>query len=353
TLQPELVVGNASDPDGHPLSYVFQIDTLPSFNSPELQTSAPVAETPSQTRWTVAQPLHENSVYYWRAAASDDFTTGPWSVTATFLVNVTNEAPGTPLLLDPIDGRVVTTTTPNLCLRNTTDPDHDPLTYELKVTNAGGTIVATTQGIAANPSGTTCWTATPPLAEDQVFQWTARAFDGQLNGPWAAPATFAVNAVAEPPTAPGLIAPPEGSTVGVRNPALVVSNATSQDHLTLTYSFELYAVDAGGHQTLVDAVSGIPQGSGGTTSWTSPVSLSDGSYSWRARAVDPFQAGPWMASAHFQVLVDVPPSPPTGLKAVAGDRKVDLSWNPNPAADVTSYRVYRATASGGPYTQAG
>jgi subtilase family serine protease/Tol biopolymer transport system component/flagellar hook assembly protein FlgD len=353
TLQPALVVQNAQDPDSHPLSYVFQIDTVPSFNSPDLQVSPAVAETPSQTAWPVAVPLRENTGYYWRVAANDGFSTGPWSATASFFVSATNEAPGTPVLLDPVDGRVVTTAAPTLCLRNTSDPDHDPLTYAFKVTNAGGTVVASTQGVASNPSGTTCWTVPAPLAEDQVFQWTARAFDGQLNGAWAAPATFAVNAVAEPPTAPGLVAPPESSTVGVRNPALVVSNATSQDGLALSYTFELYAVGTGGSQTLVDSVNGIPQGGGGTTSWTSSVSLADGNYSWRARAVDPFQPGPWMASAHFTVLVDVPPSPPTGLKAVPGDRKVDLSWNANPEPDVVGYRVYRATTSGGPYTPIG
>ncbi len=42
------------------------------------------------------------------------------------------------------------------------------------------------------------------------------------------------------------------------------------------------------------------------------------------------------------------PSPPTGLIASAGNAQVALSWNASSGA--TSYGVYRATVSGGPYT---
>ena len=39
--------------------------------------------------------------------------------------------------------------------------------------------------------------------------------------------------------------------------------------------------------------------------------------------------------------VATPPSAPTGLAATAGDRKVDLTWNPNPEFDILGYRIYR------------
>ena len=42
-----------------------------------------------------------------------------------------------------------------------------------------------------------------------------------------------------------------------------------------------------------------------------------------------------------------PPSPPTGLAATPGSGQVALAWNPSSGA--TSYRVKRATVSGGPY----
>lgn len=48
---------------------------------------------------------------------------------------------------------------------------------------------------------------------------------------------------------------------------------------------------------------------------------------------------------------DVPPAAPLGLSAVAGDGQVLLDWADNDEADLAGYRVRRATAAGGPYTE--
>ncbi len=44
-------------------------------------------------------------------------------------------------------------------------------------------------------------------------------------------------------------------------------------------------------------------------------------------------------------------SPPTGLSAVGGVASIGLSWTATAKAWATGYHVYRATASGGPYSQ--
>lgn len=46
-----------------------------------------------------------------------------------------------------------------------------------------------------------------------------------------------------------------------------------------------------------------------------------------------------------------PPAAPTGLAATASDRQVALDWNDNSEPDLAGYNVYRAYASGGPYTK--
>jgi hypothetical protein len=286
--------------------------------------------------------LRENATYYWRAHASDGRTATP-SALASFSVDAANEAPGAPVLLDPVDGRTVGTATPTLRLRNAVDPEGDPLTYEIEVRDASDAVVASPAGIPSG-AGETAWTVTTPLAEDQDFTWTARASDGELFGPWSAPAAFRVDAVAEPPTAPVPILPADGAVVEERRPSLVVENATSPGGLPLTYTFELE--NASG--TLVERAEGIAEGTD-TTAWTPSADIADGSYQWRARASDPQQGGPWSSTSRFDVLVDPPPAPPVRLTAVAGDARVRLDWEASPEPDVTGYRVYRSTTAGGPY----
>src|SRR5438105_1799452 len=128
-LSPALVVANAYDADGHSLAYLFEIDRVPSFDSPDLQVSPMIGEGSSQTSWAPAFPLRDNTLYFWRAAASDSHTMGPFAG-SSFFANVANDPPGMPVLLDPVDGRTVGSSTPTLRLRNTADPDGDVLSYE-------------------------------------------------------------------------------------------------------------------------------------------------------------------------------------------------------------------------------
>jgi subtilase family serine protease/flagellar hook assembly protein FlgD/fibronectin type 3 domain-containing protein len=346
-LQPALVIVNGVDPEGETLTYRFEIDVVPTFDSAALQASPFVAQAQPNTAWTPPQPLGDNTRYYWRAASHDGQGASGWAG-AEFFVNLANDPPGVPVPIHPPDQGIVTTATPTLRVRSASDADGDELTYEFAVTDIGGSPVA---GVAGVPSGgsETSWTLTTPLAENARFRWTVRASDGEASGGWTAPQDFRVNAVPDPPTAPALLAPPEGALVDTPRPALVVTNATSPEGLPLTYTFELYAVGAGEVLTLVDRVDGVIEDIG-QTQWTATPDLADGLYSWRARAADPSQPGPWMPSARFRVLLDAPPAPPTGLHATPGDGSVHLTWNASPEADLTGYRVHRSTVAGGPYT---
>ena len=121
---PTLVVGNAQDAERDALHYRFQIDSSPTFASPDLQVSPDVAEGTLETAWTPPLPLMDNILYYWRAAATDGHTTSPFAG-SSFFMNLANDPPGIPVLLDPVDGRAMRTATPVLRLRNTTDADRD------------------------------------------------------------------------------------------------------------------------------------------------------------------------------------------------------------------------------------
>ena len=163
-----------------------------------------------------------------------------------------------PVPIHPPDQGIVTTATPTLRVLNASDLDGDELTYEFAVSDIAGTPVAGAAGVVSGGSET-AWTLPTPLTENALFRWTVRASDGEASGGWTAPQEFRVNAVADPPTAPALLAPTEGSTVETPRPALVLTNATSPDGLALTYTFELYAVGAGDVLTLVIAWTACPK----------------------------------------------------------------------------------------------
>lgn len=60
----------------------------------------------------------------------------------------------------------------------------------------------------------------------------------------------------------------------------------------------------------------------------------------------------WTAAVQESGTPCTPPAAPTGLSATAsGANQINLSWSAVPGA--TEYRIYRATTSGGPYTQVG
>lgn len=55
----------------------------------------------------------------------------------------------------------------------------------------------------------------------------------------------------------------------------------------------------------------------------------------------------YLASAEVLTVADI--FVPTSLTAIGGDSNVDLSWNS--VTEATSYNIYRASTSGGQYTQ--
>jgi fibronectin type 3 domain-containing protein len=89
-----------------------------------------------------------------------------------------------------------------------------------------------------------------------------------------------------------------------------------------------------------------------TTSWTVDGLTNGVNYDFAITAVDTEPN----ESAFSSVVVVKPkdttiPDTPTGLAATAGNREVDLTWDPNSEPDLAGYNLYRATAAGGPYTK--
>ncbi len=83
-LAPELVVENATDPEGDPLTYGFRV-----YADPELTVLIAAADgiaegTAGTTAWTVAPPLDPEQTYTWRAYAADPVLRGLYAPAAEF-----------------------------------------------------------------------------------------------------------------------------------------------------------------------------------------------------------------------------------------------------------------------------
>ena len=182
TLYTDLVVNNASDAEAEPLHYLFELDTVNTFDSTNLQRSNPIAETPGETGWSV-NTLLDNSWYFWRAKASDGLAESAW-VDGRFFVNQFNDAPGAPTALNPGDNAWTGSLQPTLEVYPAIDIDGDTLSYEFsiyKAVNHGGNYELITTGI----SSTTNWQLDIPLGETGYYYWHARAVDEHgLAGEW-------------------------------------------------------------------------------------------------------------------------------------------------------------------------
>ena len=178
----ELVVNNAIDPEGEPVSYLFELDTVNTFDSINKQNSGTVSETQAITGWSV-NGLLDNSWYYWRTKASDGLGESSW-VNAGFFVNQFNDAPGTTNTLNPGDHAWTGNLQPTLEVYPATDIDGDTLSYEFNVYKDVTTSIEH-ELVATGVSNTTFWQLDAPLIESGYYYWHARAIDEHgLAGEW-------------------------------------------------------------------------------------------------------------------------------------------------------------------------
>jgi subtilase family serine protease len=299
SMAADAVVANSTDPDSPAISYFFEADTVPNFDSGNVMRSAGIAQGSGSTSWPLAG-LSDNTRYYLRAKASDGTAESAWSAVTTFFANTANDAPTVPVLANPSNGAGVNVFAPLLSIHNAADLDHDALSYEFELyaDAALSNLVARTEGIAETPQ-TTQWQVPLSLTENQTYYWRSRAFDGNRHGEWMPAASFTINTANDAPGAPRLSSPADGAGVETSSPVLAVLKAADPDSDTLTYNFELYQ---GG--TLASTSPAITDDATGVISWTPATPLADNTvYQWRVRAHDGDSYGAWMDMTSFTVHI--------------------------------------------------
>ncbi|MBI5441789.1 MAG: choice-of-anchor D domain-containing protein, partial [Deltaproteobacteria bacterium] len=275
----ELVVRNATDSDGDPLSYGFELDHSDTFPSPSNAWIPP--GTDGLTRWPVSGLL-DNTLYFWRAKASDGAAESPW-VVGNFFVNASNDPPTAPTVRNPGDGAWVETLTPELALNPGNDLDRDEVSYEYEVYGDSGLTALLAQGT----TDASTWTVSPALTDETWHWWRARAVDGHgVFSAWTPGSRFYVsdNLVDDPPavrmTVPGapLAVVPNGTVL------LAWEDADPDSKATVSL---YYDTDSGGADGTLIA-SGIeedPDGIGDTCAWNTS-GLPPGTYWMYGRISD-------------------------------------------------------------------
>ncbi|MDR2881796.1 MAG: hypothetical protein LBV29_07855, partial [Azoarcus sp.] len=175
-----LVIGNGSDAESDLITYVFEIDTVSTFDSGNKQSSGQIIQSAGDTTSWIAVNLLENKRYYWRVKAQDGQAESAW-VGSDFLVNATNDAPPTPTVRNPGNGAWSAIQQPSLEANPVLDPEGGAVRYEFEVYRDA----ALTDKIVDGASSTTAWIVTVPLADKTTHWWRLRAVDAQdAASPW-------------------------------------------------------------------------------------------------------------------------------------------------------------------------
>jgi hypothetical protein len=338
-LAPTLIAQNANSPI--PPSYGFEVYSDAALTQ-RVASTAGVLQGLSTTSWTVNPPLADGSVYYWRAQAFDGTLFSVWSNAVAFGVSVVNHKPNPPAILSPPDNGTASSTTPLLKVTNATDPDpFEKLSYEFEVYAEAGltTRVASTTGVAQDPSGVTGWPvpSAQPLVESLHYWWRARAVDhAGLQSDWSAVGTFHVVTTNHPPPEPAIVSPADRDRVAAYTVALTATTVVDPDGDLVSYEIAIDSSDRFDATSPDLQQSGPFSAAGAQAAWTPPRALKENTrYWWRVRASDGQAVSAWTMGSFFVNVTNEPPGAPTLVSPADGDvtSEVRPTLTANPAFD--------------------
>ncbi len=340
SFTPTLSITNSTDPDNDPLTYQFEIFADSGLSSSIASSANIAADASGTTSWQSDVQLQENTVYYWRATASDDTGLSTTTDTVSFFVNTFNDTPSLPGINSPTDASEVATNSVDLIVNNASDLDNNALVYEFELDTVISFDSASVQrsGTINEGVATTLWNVSG-LQEDTTYFWRARASDGNSSSDWVQ-ASFTVNSNNTAPPVPTIDNPGDGAWVATLTPTLSVMPVVDPDGDPVTYRFQLYADP--------ELSNLLEEFTTADTQWLLTNPLSNNTwYYWRARSEDDNGANSdWAMSYSFFVddngIDDVPTleflEPINNISIDSGS--VTARWNdidPDSSATIALY----------------
>jgi MYXO-CTERM domain-containing protein len=188
-LRPQLIILDAADVDHDQLVYDWELATDNTF-----ATILASGADQRQRVFDLVSDLMEDHHYCWRVRADDGQATSPYAV-ACFTVSAVNEPPSVPTLNNPSDGSKVTTLNPAFSWMVSTDPEGEPVTYDVEVIDPNNVVVSNISGVAGNVTATA-----DDLEDGTEYTWHARAVDRSGGkSEWAPAQRFTVQLPIEDP----------------------------------------------------------------------------------------------------------------------------------------------------------
>ena len=257
-------------------TYNLQVANNSGFTTPIIDLSSlPVSQ------YTIpASILQANTMYYWRASASNSNGTSSWSTVWNF---TTLPSPNIPVLISPTNGSNILTLTPTLDWSDVTGA----ASYTLQVaTDTNFTNLVINLGSITVSQYTV---PTGVLIGNTTYYWRVRAVNETGPGPWSARWNFRTITI---PPAPNLVAPPNNSTN--QPPAVFLD----WDSLAAANSYRIQLAT----DSLFNLISFDTNGVIPSFLQMNPGILSpNGKYYWRVSATNLAGTGYWSAVWNFRI----------------------------------------------------
>ncbi len=255
-------------------SYGVQVSTSPTFATYVINVSnLPISQ------YSVSSGLSNNTLYYWRANASNTGGAGSWSAVWSF-TTVTVSLPSPVTLLTPLNGAIGQSLTPTLDWSDQTGA----ASYKVELsTNNLFTTITDSATIAVSqytvPSGR--------LSTGSVYYW--RVFGKNTCNISPASQVWNFTTAVNPPIAPTLVSPPNAAVCQSLTLTLDWSDVTGAASYTVQVSF------VPSFATMVINESNLT-----SSQYTVPSNLVNNTqYYWRVNAVNPGGTSSWSSVWSF------------------------------------------------------
>jgi len=333
-----LGIQNSSDAENDLLTYVFEIDTVNTFDSGDKRSSGQVIQSAGAvTSWPAAN-LVENKHYYWRVKAQDGRAESAWAG-GDFLFSAVNEAPPAPTVRNPGNGAWTPSLQPSLEANPVLDPEGEAVGYQFEVYRDAALSSKVIDGSSSNAG----WIVPVALADKTTHWWRVRAVDPrEAASAWSAPSVLYVST-----------GPYQDPSIQVTAPATAVQPTLVDNRKLVTLRWEgtdpnieptiaLYygtSKTGFGGTLIVDGLRQVAGTQSGTYAWD-VTGLPTGTYYVHAAIYDAKGIG----RAYAAGSVVIAPAAQTGVITVAGDnlatnetgttRTFTVKLGRQPAADV-------------------